>query len=258
MRFFSLKAICSICNKEIGLNRYKIANNEWICPECLKKCGVFHTAKPVLKMTAEEIKDAISINQAKKEELELFNATKKIGSYIEFDDNQKKWLMPDGLFGKRKNPKIYEYSDIVDFELLEDGESIFKGDLGRAITGGVLFGGTGAIVGGITGGEKSEAICTNLKIKITIKNINNPTLYINFITTATKKSSSTYKMEFNLAQECLSVLQLITNNQEVLKEVDTTFIGSSTDEILKFKNLLDNGVITQEEFDAKKKQLLGL
>ena len=33
---------------------------------------------------------------------------------------------------------------------------------------------------------------------------------------------------------------------------------SSADEIKKFKDLLDSGVITQEEFDAKKKQLLGL
>lgn len=33
---------------------------------------------------------------------------------------------------------------------------------------------------------------------------------------------------------------------------------SAADEILKFKGLLDSGVITQEEFDAKKKQLLGL
>jgi len=33
---------------------------------------------------------------------------------------------------------------------------------------------------------------------------------------------------------------------------------SSADEIKKFKELLDSGVITQEEFDAKKKQLLGL
>ncbi len=33
---------------------------------------------------------------------------------------------------------------------------------------------------------------------------------------------------------------------------------SAADEIIKFKNLLDMGVITQEEFDAKKKQLLGL
>ena len=33
---------------------------------------------------------------------------------------------------------------------------------------------------------------------------------------------------------------------------------SSADELKKFKELLDMGVITQEEFDAKKKQLLGL
>jgi len=33
---------------------------------------------------------------------------------------------------------------------------------------------------------------------------------------------------------------------------------SSADELVKFKSLLDSGVITQEEFDAKKKQLLGL
>ena len=33
---------------------------------------------------------------------------------------------------------------------------------------------------------------------------------------------------------------------------------SSADEIKKYKELLDSGIITQEEFDAKKKQLLGL
>ena len=30
------------------------------------------------------------------------------------------------------------------------------------------------------------------------------------------------------------------------------------DEILKFKSLMDAGILTQEEFEAKKKQLLGL
>jgi len=34
--------------------------------------------------------------------------------------------------------------------------------------------------------------------------------------------------------------------------------ASSADELKKFKELLDMGVINQEEFDAKKKQLLGL
>ena len=34
--------------------------------------------------------------------------------------------------------------------------------------------------------------------------------------------------------------------------------NSNADEIKKYKELLDTGIITQEEFDAKKKQLLGL
>ena len=32
---------------------------------------------------------------------------------------------------------------------------------------------------------------------------------------------------------------------------------SAADEILKFKNLLDAGIITQDEFEKKKQQLLG-
>ena len=46
------------------------------------------------------------------------------------------------------------------------------------------------------------------------------------------------------------------------KNSPTTIVAaapvSSADEIKKFKELLDMGIITQEEFDAKKKELLGL
>ena len=35
-------------------------------------------------------------------------------------------------------------------------------------------------------------------------------------------------------------------------------ITSAADEIRKYKSLLDDGIITQEEFEAKKKQLLNL
>ena len=40
----------------------------------------------------------------------------------------------------------------------------------------------------------------------------------------------------------------------IYQEKDT----SNADELRKYKKLLDDGVISQEEFDAKKKQLLGL
>lgn len=48
---------------------------------------------------------------------------------------------------------------------------------------------------------------------------------------------------------------IITNNQESKKTYSQT---GQADEIKKYKDLLDSGIITQEEFDAKKKQLLGL
>ncbi len=38
----------------------------------------------------------------------------------------------------------------------------------------------------------------------------------------------------------------------------TTQALSPAEELKKFKELLDAGILTQEEFDAKKKQLLGL
>ena len=69
---------------------------------------------------------------------------------------------------------------------------------------------------------------------------------------------------------------MIDNNNEVQEEISKLLIKrqekgatattaikqenpqSNADELQKYKNLLDNGTITQEEFEAKKKQLLGL
>ena len=52
-----------------------------------------------------------------------------------------------------------------------------------------------------------------------------------------------------------------TNYQEHAEELEASKaqpVVSPADELKKFKELLDMGAITQEEYDAKKKQLLGL
>ena len=48
------------------------------------------------------------------------------------------------------------------------------------------------------------------------------------------------------------ILNARTNSATVVQQT------SAADELKKFKELLDMGIITQEEFNAKKKQLLGL
>lgn len=260
MGFFSSKVICAVCEKPTGLNRFQLANKEWICPTCFKSCG-FTMGTPIRTVTAEQAKNAIVQYEEQKKELAAFVPTKKIANVMEVDEEKRQIIFHTGMFGGRGNASIYKYEDIVDFELLEDGSSITKGGLGRAVAGGLLFGGIGAIVGGVTGGKKSKTICNSLKIKITVNNMTNPTVYISLINTKTKTDSFTYKTFFNSAQECLSTLQLICNSVEAEKGVDVSRsnnLPSTADEILKFKELMDSGVITQEEFDAKKKQLLGL
>lgn len=69
-------------------------------------------------------------------------------------------------------------------------------------------------------------------------------------------------VDYNKCPHCGSVdlIELSKSEYELelkkANEVPNTV--STADELKKYKELLDMGVITQEEFDAKKKQLLGL
>lgn len=53
-----------------------------------------------------------------------------------------------------------------------------------------------------------------------------------------------------------------TKNKDYLEEqkklAETNSVQASKEELKSYKEMLDEGLITQEEFDAKKKQLLGI
>ncbi len=78
-------------------------------------------------------------------------------------------------------------------------------------------------------------------------------------------SSSSGKISFYLIankDEAYKIISdLLINRQDEKEKVAPQTIEIKSDEadqLKKYKDLLDSGVITQEEFDAKKKQLLGL
>lgn len=64
MGFFSLKAQCAICNKTVGLNRFQLSKNVWICPACkkeaLSKINGWNKFNKLTKMSVDEIKRLIS------------------------------------------------------------------------------------------------------------------------------------------------------------------------------------------------------
>lgn len=69
-----------------------------------------------------------------------------------------------------------------------------------------------------------------------------------------------YSMKSNLKSKLNDLLINKTKDSYLVKTniTNTTNQNSNLDELKKLKELLDAGIITQEEFDAKKKQILGL
>lgn len=77
-------------------------------------------------------------------------------------------------------------------------------------------------------------------------------------------STSSGKISFLIIKNTDEIYEVINNllieRQKNKPKTETTIVQNSdeADKLKKYKDLLDSGVITQEEFDAKKKQLLGL
>lgn len=261
MGFFSLKVKCAVCDKDVGLNRYQLSKDVWICPTCLKKVGGIYQFNIIKSTSIEDLKEKVKQYDDKEKEnmnkLSDFNVTKKVERFISIDENKKQWFTSSGITNINQI-KIYNFSDVQSFELLEDGETVSKGGLGRAVAGGILFGGVGAVVGGVTGAKKTNSICSKLQIKITVKDINNPIVYINLISSDTKKDSFVYKTLYNSAQEIMSILQLMTDENKDTQPQEVASTVSTADELKKYKDLLDSGAITEEEYNKVKSKLLGI
>ncbi|MHC1723955.1 MAG: SHOCT domain-containing protein [Aminipila sp.] len=195
-------------------------------------------------------------------EVQVWTPTITVNNYFEIDEQNKKWaVLKQKIFGGKGAPlHIYNYTDLLSYELIEDDASVTKGGLGMAALGALTFGGAGAIVGSVVGGKKSKKFVNSLKIKITVKDMGTPPIYINFLATKTKCDSFIYKTIFESAQKVLAALERIKDQVDSQNSMPTATEDKNNiaDEIRKFKELLDEGIISEEEFAAKKQQLLNL
>lgn len=82
------------------------------------------------------------------------------------------------------------------------------------------------------------------------------------LTCAGNRYSITYiencQQIYNVINDLISEKRNEPHGASSITEVPKEYAENATDEIRKYKQLLDDGIITQEEFEAKKKQLLNL
>lgn len=261
MGLFGGTKYCPVCGEQVkGLANLKIKDNDTLCQKCSSE-AFFMDPDMRPFQSAEDIKEFFVYRNKNKEIFQTFRTSREftVGTFVfRVDESQHLWYYNVKI---AENPPIFSYDEIIDYELLENGETITKGGLGQAAVGAALFGSVGAIVGGITGGKKSRTIITSFNIRISLNNTFNKQIIINFLPAGIKYKSNSllYNQTKNTAINIISLLDSMCHQTTSLESSNTSPATlSPADEILKYKNLLDNGIITQEEFNQKKQQLLNL
>lgn len=257
MGFFDRKAICGVCNEEVGLHRFKLKkSNAWICPNCLKEVGGA-TAINVNKVTVEEIKEIL---QKKEDKLGHDPMSRAENMYHYCKENKfgsgfnEKWGVKH--FKVLQDNLILGEKVLMTFIGLHNYQSATKHDsnYAYAITNKRILFGQKSLTG-----EKFKAVNHERINDITF----NKGLVFGVLTIDTPQEI------FNIALDKASATSINNEIHTVLDNLKSPHVSESTlsqpivntsaaDEIIKFKELLDAGIITPEEFNAKKKQLLGL
>ena len=249
--------------------QYLLTDGKCICSHCLKQKGI-----PTKNIEDKSSSDIISIMSENGMAIpSQFKPTNRVMwgvsvPYIEIDEPRQLINIPEFEFNVFSSNKyvehIYSFSSLIDFELIDSGQKLMEGSslLGAAV-GGLAFGGAGAIVGSSFGNKKIKDKCTGLTIKVIFDDINNSDTYINLIPISEEidRSSSKYKEYYSSAQKCLSILTVILNkNHKQLSPGNNPTISVDENDVLdsirKLGTLKDEGLITLEEFNIKKKDLL--
>ena len=194
-----------------------------------------------------------------------------IGNYMFIMDEFFKVLVIITRYG---GYKLINYSDIIEVSYEENGTSIYTKSAGRtvggAIVGGVLMGGAGAVVGGLSGVSRENKEVKNMDVKILLRNTSQTSHVLHFkviervLKTKEVQDMKMYENYLKNAIKAKDILSVIIDkaNQETttVRQINLTPTNqlSVADELSKLAKLKESGILSEEEFNAQKAKLLNL
>lgn len=256
MGLFGKKQRCPICGQPVrGVFKLRIKDKVALCSDCAVKVSMDINKIPF--QSVEDIQKHFAYRDQNKVIFDSFNVSRELpagNTVIRVDDEKKLWYTDLKKYYS-KNPEIFRFDEIIDYELSEDGDTVSKGGIGSAIAGGMLFGDVGAVVGGVTGKKRTKTVIESMKLRVSLRNPYTTSLSMEFI-----KSALTCKTGGIIYNDCKREAEEVIALFDYMCDITAKAAAPSygADEIMKFKQLLDCGAITQEEYAAKKKQILGL
>jgi hypothetical protein len=81
-------------------------------------------------------------------------------------------------------PKVFNYTDIIDVQIVRNSEVIYKTNRGNQIAGAalgtLLLGPVGLLLGGVTGSKRSEEKVQQLSLRLSVRDLSRPTIDVPF------------------------------------------------------------------------------
>lgn len=191
------------------------------------------------------------------------NFNKKIetleASGVKFNHYHKSIILPKPNLLRLDLYDTYSYNDIIKYEYFEDAKLITEGTVGKAIIGGLLFGTVGAVIGS-NGAKTTNCKVEKQEVHITIRIPGSSDIKIYKVDVADTFEYSKEKAEklILLLQEAIDLVKPQVKDTASNSGKEVTNKEDIPSQIRKFKSLMDDGIISKEEFEIKKKQLLNL
>ena len=131
----------------------------------------------------QEVKERGEIMEIKVNNLSNFSATQKVigvnNLYTFAVDDKKREV----AYIEENQETFIPYDEIISVEVIEDNTVIASKStmrtIGGAVVGGALAGGAGAVVGGLSGNTNMKKKVKMVQVKLRLRDISNPTLFIN-------------------------------------------------------------------------------
>lgn len=185
--------------------------------------------------------------------------------YLAIDPKNKRWVL---VIPNLPHPYVYKFKELISYELVDDGETTYSSNTGKALVGGLLFGAAGAVVGAASK-KKVKTTCKDMHIDLNINVIKSPMQVLQIINDAEiSRDSELYKQKLAFAKNVMAMLAYIKENAEPSEPEEThpeqkqlesqQRTGDIYAEIEKLHTLKEKGIITDEEFQKKKRFLLGI